>query len=209
MVRAPISKHFYFFGKFDACWKALSMTVEEFPALTNNAAMASGRHQDRSVHMTSLLNLAPLVLEQRRLQAFDCDVTTSVHAEVPRMIYPTYTGTHISDMCPTRLDHQRRRRELLSTVSCIVGQSSVQVVLLHVDTDFRQPDLQTVNATEAVDFGRALVSHLAQQYGSDLTNQEELVGRLVPHKRNIVGSRVVYSCGSLREAMTLAAANDL
>ena len=187
------------------CWKALFMTAKEFPILTNRAAMASGHHASRSLHATnSLLNLAPHVFEQLRCKAFDADAPTELDEDMPQMMYPIYRGIDIAHMCPPRLDYTRRRKELLSTMSCI----AVQVVLLLVDTDFKEPNLHTVNAVEAVDFGRAVVAHLVQCYGRDLATDKELVASLVPHKRQIIGKNIVYACGSLREAMSLSTADE-
>ena len=110
----------------------------------------------------------------------------------------------IAKMCPRSLDHKRHWREMLSVASCVLGQSFVQVVLLLWNRDFQRPQMHSQNAVEASNFGRALVAHLAMQYEAALADENEVVGRMVPHKREMVGGTMVFSCGSLREAMTFA-----
>ena len=192
-----------------ACWQAVSMTAKDFPILTNQAAIASGQHAARSLHATnSLLNLAPTVFEQLRCKAFDADVPTELEEATPQMTYPIYRGIDIAQMCPKRLDYTRRRKELLSTMSCVIGENAMQVVLLLVDTEFKDRRLHNGNAVEVIDFGRAVVAHLVQCYGRDLASNNELVASLVPHKRQLIGKNVVYACGSLREAMSLSLADE-
>ena len=93
-------------------------------------------------------------------------------------------------------------------MASVVGENAVQVVLLLVDTDFKQPTLHVANASEAVDLGRAIVTHLVQCYGAELSGGKELIASLLPHKREIIGKNIVYKCGSLREAMSLSRADE-
>ena len=54
---------------------------------------------------------------------------------------------------------------------------------------------------QIIDFGRMLVMQSMEQFACKLFRGQTLCAALVPHKRQFVGSKWIYQCRSLREAL--------
>ena len=85
---------------------------------------------------------------------------------------------------------------LLKSIAYYFTESSATVVFALLD--MRQ-DADVV--AQIIDFGRMLVMQSMEQFACELFPGQTLCAALVPHKRQFVGSKWIYQCGSLREAL--------